>query len=156
MGRHPHQEITEAEARARHERVELYTAVLGDPARPYCFLEFSAYRSVCVEFLDGALRSVLEHSFQEKQPGKLFLSMAVVRRYDGDSLDVSSGDVYYFEVDGRLFIERYIGTVPYGSRLVGTDESTTDVTHNWEPFPEFGQYDGLAKRDRGISVLKSM
>jgi hypothetical protein len=148
--------LTEVQARKRHEQGKLYTALLGDLMRPYCFLEFSAYRSVCVEFLDNSLRSIRAHSFQEERASELFLSGVTIRRYDGESQYVSSGDVYYFKVDGRLFIERYIGTPPIGSRLVSTEETTTDVSHNWEPFPEFGQYDGLAMLDRGIPVLKGI
>jgi hypothetical protein len=152
----PDEILTATKARRRHEQGKLYTALMGDLMRPYCFLEFSAYRSVCVEFLDESLRSIRAHSFQEQRPDELFLSRVTIRRYEGESRYVNSGDVYYFKVDGRLFIERYIGTPPRGSKLVNTEETTTDVSRNWEPFPEFGQYDGLATLDRGIPALKRL
>jgi hypothetical protein len=152
---HPHKPLTEKQARERHRQGKLYTALLGDPA--HCFLEFSAFRSVCVEFLDEALRSVLLYSFQEKQPNSLFLSEAIIRRYDADPQANSgypnSADLYDFDVDGRLIIRHSVIT-PRATTRVGEEETTTDVTQNWEPFPEFGCYDGLATRDRGIPVLR--
>jgi hypothetical protein len=40
-----------------------------------------------------------------------------------------------------------------GSRIVSREERLVDVTNNWEPFPEFGHYEGLAKLNRGIPLV---
>jgi len=149
---HPHLPLTEQQAAERHQKNKLYTALLGDPGRPRCFLEFSAYRSVCVEFLDASLRSLRDYSFQEKRPNELFLSGATIRQFSGDSPEPNWGDVYHFEVDGRLIVEHYEVT-PRATTLISSEETTTDVGHNWEPYPEFGQYEGLAQLDRGIPLL---
>jgi hypothetical protein len=146
--------LTENQARKRHEKGKLYTAILGDRAKPRCFLEFSAYRSVCVEFLDDALRSYCVFGFSEEQPDQLFLESAVQRRFAHPTGQQGDARVYYFKTDGRLFLEHYqIG--PTGpSVMVDSLETHTDMTHNWEPFPKFGDYEGLATLDRGIPVLR--
>jgi hypothetical protein len=144
--------LTESQARKRHEKSKLYTALVGDPVRPRCFLEFSAFRSVCVEFLDAWLRSVRAYSFQEKRPNEFFLSSATLRQFAAGAMEPHCGDIYYFKVDGRLVIHRYEIT-PRATALLSREETTTDVSHNWEPFPEFGQYEGLATFDRGIPAL---
>jgi hypothetical protein len=35
-----------------------------------------------------------------------------------------------------------------------TPPSVDDVSRNWEPYPEFGQYQGLATLDRGTPLLR--
>jgi hypothetical protein len=63
--------------------------------------------------------------------------------------------VYHFKTAGDVAIERYEShTEGVGSRIVSREERQVDVTNNWEPFPEFGHYDGLARFDRGIPALK--
>jgi hypothetical protein len=140
------------QARKHYEKSKLYTALVGDPVRPRCFLEFSAFRSVCAEFLDDTLRSVRDYSFQEKRPNEFFISVATLRQFAEGATEPHWGDIYYFMVDGGLTIVRYEVT-PRATTEVEREETLTDVSHNWEPFPEFGQYEGLAKFDRGIPAL---
>ena len=147
-----HEPLTEAQARKRHADGKLYTAVLGDLEKPQCFLEFSAYRSVCVEFLDDTLRSIRDYSFQEKRPNEFFVSVATLRKFAEGAKEPHWGDIYYFMVDGGLTIVRYEVT-PRATTEVEREEFLTDVSHNWEPFPEFGHYEGLAEFDRGIPAL---
>jgi hypothetical protein len=151
---YPHTPLTQEQARKRHEKGKLYTALVGDPARPCCFLEFSEFRSVCVEFLDGWLRSIRAYSFQEKRPGDLFLSAATLRQFAAGAANPHWGDIYYFDEDGRMVIHRAEIT-PKATTIVSREETTTDVSHNWEPFPEFGQYQGLAAFDRGMPALRA-
>jgi hypothetical protein len=147
--------LTECEASKRHANGELYTAVIGDLTRPNCFLEFSAFRSVGVEFLDSALRIYRDYSFQEKKPNRLFLSMARVPRFPSDTGEPSQATVFYFDTNGHLTIVRYAANpTGVGSHIVGREERTVDVTNNWEPFPEFGHYEGLARFDRGIPWIE--
>jgi hypothetical protein len=40
-----------------------------------------------------------------------------------------------------------------GSKIVGEEERIVDVSRNWEPYPEFGNYQGLATLDRGTPLL---
>ena len=146
--------LTEPQAKRSYEKNKLFTALLGDAARPYCFLEFSAYRSVCVEFLDDLLRMYLHYSFQEKRPGEFFVSRATRREFFGDSDLVSKGDVYHFDVSGRLAIEHYkVDPDTHNSIILGRDVYQIDVTKNWEPFPEFGHYEGMSRINRHIPML---
>ena len=56
---------------AAHAKGKLYTALLGDELRPWCFLEFTAYRSIGVEFLDQSLRrSISIIRFRKSGPMK--------------------------------------------------------------------------------------
>ena len=150
----PHQVIGDAEARERHQRGELYTAILYDDRRPYCFLEFSAYRSVCVEFLDLALRTFFHYSFQEMRPNELFISMSRRPEFPNAVDPPDRATVLFFKIDGQLNIVRYEAHANgVGSRIVGEEQRMVDVTRNWEPYPKFGDYQGLAKLDRGTPLL---
>lgn len=148
----PTELLTEAQARKRHEDGKLYTALIGEATRPWCFLEFTAFRSVCVEFLDSFLRSYRDYSFQEKRPNEFFLSAATFRKFDDGGDYPTWGDIYYFKISGELTIVRYEVT-PRATTEVGREDALTDVSRNWEPFPDFGHYEGLARFDRGIPAL---
>jgi len=153
-GKHPHQPISEAEAKKRHATGKLYTAVLENGGRVHCFLEFTAFRSVGVEFLDEALRTYFDYSFQEKRPGELFISMSRRLDFVNDIDDPDRATVLFFKTDGHLAIERYKSNPGgIGSHIVGREEQIVDVTRNWEPYPEFGDYQGLTVMDRGSPLL---
>jgi hypothetical protein len=155
-GKHPYHVISEVEARRRHKSGELYTAVLADGIRPRCFLEFSGAPSVCVEFLDEALRTYFHYSFQEKRPKELFISMSRRPEFPNDFDEPDRATVLYFETDGRLVIVRYVANADgIGSKIVSEEEQIVDVSRNWEPCPEFGQYQGLATLDRGTPLPSS-
>ena len=63
--------------------------------------------------------------------------------------------VLYFQTDGHLDIVRYEAHADgIGSRKVGAEKRIVDVTRNWEPYPEFGDYQGLATLDRGTPLLR--
>src|SRR6476646_5623110 len=104
--KYPTDMLTEEQARKRYDKSKLFTALLGSATHPFCFLEFSAYRSVCVEFLDEHLRTYLVHSFQEKKPSTFFLSTGTRRSYLLSTDQMVRGDVFHFKVDGKLYIER--------------------------------------------------
>ena len=62
--------------------------------------------------------------------------------------------VLFFETDGQLAIVRYEANLDgIGSKLVGRETCVVDVTHNWEPYPRFGDYAGIATRDRCPPLL---
>ncbi len=146
--------LTEVEATTKHASGQLYTALLGDLNHPSCFLEFTAFRSVGVEFLDQALRTYLDYSFQEKKPNQLFLSMVRVPEFPNDVDDPIRATVFFFKTTGHVAIVRYEGHADgVGSRIASREERQVDVTNNWERFPEFGHYEGLTKMNRGIPLL---
>jgi hypothetical protein len=65
--------------------------------------------------------------------------------------------VLFFETDGRLSIVRYQANPNgVGSKIIGEEHRIVDVSQNWEPYPEFGDYQGLATLDRGTELLRCL
>jgi len=150
----PYDSLTEAQARTAHEEGKLYTALVGDRLRPFCFVEFTAFRSVGVEFLDTALRTYLDYSFQEKRHNELFISMSRRPQFPNDADPPDRATVLFFKTDGQLRIERFKSNPDgIGSKLVGEESRVVDVTYNWERYPKFGDYAGIATRDRCPPLL---
>jgi len=150
-----HTLLTEQEAQERHREGKLYTAVLGDAQSPWCFLEFSAFRSVAVEFLDSSLRTYLGYSFQEMAANRFFVSKIRQLKFLNDADVMDRGNLYLCDMSGRVVIEHYVANSDgVGSRIVDREERVVDVSGFWEPFPEFGKYEGLSRIDRGIPILK--
>jgi hypothetical protein len=136
----------EARARKAHDQREPYAATANAGGAPKIFLEFSG-DYVGVGFLDPRLREDLSYQFQERKPSQLFLTMATYRVFDGDTDRVERGTTYVFQEDGRVsIVEEDFGK---GSR--STKETHSDVSGNWEPYPAFGSYEGLIKRERANS-----
>lgn len=145
---------TETDAKCAHEQRKLYTVLFGDIKHPSCFFQVLD-EAVTVGFLDEHLRCPISYGFQEVSPGKLFLSQAHLFIYDDESEIVKSGTHYYFQKDGHLVIE----FIEYRNNSVldetrSLKEMQTDVSGNWEPYPEFGKYDSIIRRDRGLPVLQ--
>lgn len=135
---------TYEQAHALHQKGEFYCALIGSVASPTCFLEIK-HGFVGVGFLDEALRESLTYAFQEKQPGKLFLSMATWREFEGNSDKVSKGTTYLFQTDGTLTMRREC-FVPEHS--LETSSSSADVSGNWEQLPDFGRYERFTRAER--------
>ena len=136
--------LSETEARIRHSKDESYTVLVGDAESPTCFMEVAS-RSVGVDFLDDRLRLVLSYAFQELEPGRLFLSMATSREFDGVTNTVASGTTYFFQPSGDVKIrrERFIP-----DHLLETSDTEADVQTNWDNYPEFGDYASLGRAER--------
>ena len=133
----------EGRARSAHDSRQLYTALLGSATAPSCFVEFNMdYAGV--EFLDHLLREGLTYAFQEKRPEKLYLSMATERKFDGDTDKVIWGITYYFDEDGHVAIEEE----DFVADTLTKAETYLDVSANWEPYPEFGEYESITRKDR--------
>jgi hypothetical protein len=135
--------INESDARICHENRRLYTVVQGDLKAPECFIEINN-DYVGVGFLDTLLREYLSYSFQEKKPGKLFLTMVTHRIFDGQTDSLSSGTTYYFTEDGTVTIEiEDFVADSKNEKLVHAD-----VSGNWEEYPKFGQYSSISEVNR--------
>ncbi len=154
-GKCPTDMLTDTQAQTAHRDGTLYTVLVGDPLRPHCFVEITAFRSIGVEFLDASLRTYLDYSFQEKRPNELFLSMCRKPEFPNDTDPPDKATVLFFKTDGRLSIVRFVANANgVGSQLVSQEEQVVDVTRNWEPYPEFGHYEGIATLDRGTPLLR--
>lgn len=136
---------SEEQAKAAHENGKPYTALVDSVERPFCFLEVSA-KAVSVGFLDNLLRESLSYDFQEVGPGKLFLTMATYRDFEGETDKVVSGTSYIFNQDGSIGIRRE----HFHPHSLETAESTGDVISNYALKPECGRYDELIRVERGL------
>jgi hypothetical protein len=136
--------FSEERARALHEKGELYCALIGSTEKPNCFLEVTS-SFVGVGFLDEELRENLSYSFQQKESGRLFLSMATWREYEGSTDKVVNGTTYIFGTNGTLSIRKETFTPEH---ILETSTNTADVSGNWEKFPLFGNYGCFTRAER--------
>ncbi len=61
---------------------------------------------MAVEFLDSQLRSFVCYHFQEKEAGRLFLTMAIFRQFAGESDKVTHAVIYYFQENGTTVVHK--------------------------------------------------
>lgn len=165
--RSPTDILTEAEARARHAKREEYTAVLGGFEHPLFVVEV-VNDFVPVSFFDAMFRSTLVYHFEEIEPGRLFMTMAVRRRYCpatdamvarmmagrktpdqpwaqflADSDRVIEGTSLAFKMDNSVLKQYEHFAAPYDFQ---ESRFQWDTSVLWEPYPEFGCYEHLLKR----------
>lgn len=138
-------ELDEEEARRRHESGELYTAVLGDGEARHAYVEVRLEKGfAAVHFLDDEGRNFVTYVFG-KQAGDddMFLERASWRRYGEDGA-LTRGETYFFKRDGTIQLEEK----DYERREATRGEKQDDVSGNWEPVPEFGSYESIARLER--------
>jgi hypothetical protein len=134
---------TEDQARAAHLSKRLYTAIVGSLEKPFCFLEIND-KFVGVGFLDDKARESLYYAFKEVEPGKLFLTMATYREFDGDTDTVRVGTSYVFGQTGLVKVQRQ----HFNPHRKEVSDSFVDVSGNYLHWPEFGEYDELIQVER--------
>lgn len=139
------EELNEDEARHRHETGELYTVLLGDPESPSAYLEVRLEVGfVGVHFLDGDGRNYLTYLFG-KQDGddQLFREQAIWREYNENG-KIRKGEAYIFKRDGTIYLDEK----DYEKQQAWEGKKQDDLSNNWEPVPEFGHYDSIARIER--------
>jgi hypothetical protein len=163
--------LTESEAQKRHEKREEYTVAIGDFEKPDSIVEV-VNRMVAVTFLDEMLRMKHTLKFQEKDTHRLFLAMATCRKYCAATpamvARLEAGRKNHDQPWGQFLAE--VDQVLDGRTVVFKEDGATiqrasrhgdarqlvqpgpqwDVSTHWEPYPKFGEYDHLLKRDRDI------
>lgn len=133
-------------ARQRHERGELYAAILGDPEHPWAHLNVRLEVGyVDVTFLDEELREDLSYTFTREpgSEGDLFLEQATWRTYDSSSERVLS-EHYIFKPPNITHVRKR----DYTANEQETYSVEADLAQNWEPVPAFGDYESIAARER--------
>jgi len=134
---------TEEQAKSAHAKKQPYAVLVDSIERPFCFLDV-ADKVVGVGFLDEHLRESLTYAFQEVEPGKLFLTMATHREFDGETDKVANGISYIFKQDGTVHLRREF----FNPHRLETSFASSDVTTNYSTVPEFGEYDDLIRIER--------
>lgn len=142
--RMPTEAWTESQAREAHEAGRTYTVLVDSLERPFCVIDVTK-KFIGVDFLDERLREALTYHFQEVSPGKLFLTMAVHRDYEGATDKVTNGTTYTFAEDGAVQVRRE-SFVP--AHEVETAKSQEDVSRNYVSAPQFGEYDEFTRVER--------
>ncbi|WP_417360389.1 hypothetical protein [Gallaecimonas pentaromativorans] len=133
------------QAKKAHDERRPYTVLVNDSKRPFAVIDVAGSTNfVGVTFLDHFLRESLSYHFKEVEPGKLFLSMATHREFDGEKDQVKEGNSYIFNTHGELIIRKKSFS-PLG---LEETKSLTDVSRNYEKYPTFGDYDHLLKAER--------
>jgi hypothetical protein len=163
--------LTEAQARKRHERREEYTVAIGGFDAPTAIIEV-VNRMVAVTFFDALLRRALDYEFSEVEPGCLRLVMAVRRRYceatpdllarlrEGRKDPKHDWGQFLADID-RVLDGRSVHFRPEGTTVqsAGRHGDARDLIQpgppydpdaHWEPYPDFGEYGHLLRRDRDI------
>ncbi|MFK3800329.1 MULTISPECIES: lytic transglycosylase [unclassified Pseudomonas] len=137
--------LSEEEAASLHSSNNSYTALIGGGRYPACFIEMVIDKAmVGVGFLDEMGRVYLTYQFQVVANGKIFLTMATWRKFDGEGDKVLSGESYIFSESGELVIRRN-RMVPYE---VEEANATFDPAGNYENIPVFGDYSAVIKVER--------
>lgn len=133
----------EAQARQAHVDRNPYTAVIGGLKRPTHVVYVSDH-FVGVDFLDEKLREALSYHFKEVEPGRLFLSMATYRQFDGDSERVIEGTSYVFQRSGEVTVRKE----SFDPHQLQESAQRLDPAANYEVYPDFGAYDGVCAAER--------
>lgn len=142
--------LTEAGARDRDAGGEQYCVVLGDPAAPQAILEIAWENSaLSVSFVDEEGRTHTQYLFRTMDNGKLFMHDATTWTYPEGACRKSQAsyiETAQFRPDG--YASRAIDDSSAG-RTEKTEYTDVPVETNWEPVPEFGHWESVARYDRG-------
>ncbi|MDH2436142.1 hypothetical protein QCD60_26785 [Pokkaliibacter sp. MBI-7] len=137
--------LTESEARELHQKGKIYCAAYSS-ANSY--LEVMP-NCVMVCFLDINKKPELNYIFSRSDEGPLFLEQVFIKRFEKTD-DATYVEHYIFKKDGSLFITK----VDYISKMRDEGEGMVNISSNYDHFPDFGQYEHLLIRDRGVPKSK--
>jgi hypothetical protein len=133
----------EDRAKKCHENRQLYVALLGQGSSPTHFVEVNN-NYIGVGFLDSSLREYLSYTFDEVQPGRVFLNEATHREFENGSDKVKKGTTYIFKQDGSVTII----SEDFPTNIRSVKETQADISGNWDSYPQFGEYQSLVRENR--------
>lgn len=146
-------EMTAGQARERDSKGESYCVVLGEAESPSAVIEVVPENNyICVNFVDGMGRTHTAYGFRKVADGKLFLADVTLWRYPEGALRKSQAsqiESYEFQPDGyaaRVLKEREMPGRPWKAKK--TEKRNVRVDENWEPAPEFGHWESIARYER--------
>jgi hypothetical protein len=142
------QELYEKEGRALY-----ITALIEDNEQPYACIRFSGM-FVTIEYIDEYNRVYMQYRFRTeygKQDLFLYELEYFIYPEDDNSVDADNRDYvsYYFTPEGELTVtkEYNVGTTEH-IREEYQATGPVNVEKNWEPYPEFGQWDNIVRMER--------
>jgi len=137
--------MSREEAETRHRESIGYTAVLGDPKKPHCFLEASLRGVGFVSYFDEHTRPYISYGFMdsEERSGLLFLSSVIQWEYaPGTSMEVTHAVSYRFFEDGK--VSTMESDVP--KKVNTVTEGRADLSDHFVRIPAFGEYGDFVRR----------
>lgn len=153
--RSPTDVTTEGGARERAARGESFCVVLGDTASPQAVLEVvPENKFIDVSFVDEGGRTHTALGFTDMGGGKFFLSDLVMWSYKPGAENMSGAhriETLEFRPDGYLKRTIDDDSVDHVEVMEYTD---VPVDLNWEPEPEFGEWESIARLDRDVPVTQ--
>jgi hypothetical protein len=139
--RAPRDPYSEAAARRRHDRGELYTAVLGEAEAPRVLVEVSLEAQWSALHLLDDGRRWRAWSFDGRPDNERFF----LEEYRGFHFDAEGNkrysDLVYFSRDGLLKVEE----VDLLSKDVYSYDIHADVSDLWTAPPSFGDYESITR-----------
>lgn len=136
--------LTIESAAKYHQERRRYAVACGAGDFPVAVVLMTG-KSAQIEFFDDSQRPYLSFQFQERKPNQLFLTMATHREFTSGSDKPASAVTFIFEEDGSGHIREYDGIT---MRTKVRTMERADVSQYWEPYPEFGHYEGLLRVER--------
>jgi hypothetical protein len=127
-----------------------YTIVLGELARPDCYLEVAWENAhLGVWFLDEDCRPWLHYSFTRVDEKRLFLDSVVRWEYPPSAgrrlAEARLVETITYRQDGTVHQEI---EDPGRGEVILQDFTGVPLDINWEPVPRFGDYRSVARLDR--------
>ncbi len=151
-------EITGEEvARKNHEEGLVYVVTILKDEKPLYFLEFAHENEfIGVNFIDEVGRNYLTYHFSEIEPKKVLFLEEVWYKYFPN--EVTTDEDYrlhfVFDQEGNAAYRKYDEinkkTIDYETK------EPLDVSGLYEPYPEFGKYEGLIKVERKMELLDNI
>ncbi|WP_299249836.1 hypothetical protein [uncultured Cytophaga sp.] len=113
------------------------------------YLSHDLINDIVICFLDEHLRLYMYYVFEEQKNGMLFCAAIKFFEYIKgleDDEDYSKSWLYTFDIDGNVEVtEREKGAK---EECIWTSKRPLNVASNWEPKPEFGNWDSIFRMKR--------
>lgn len=140
--------LSEAKAREVDSDGGRYSVLIDSRTRPSCIVEIVHETDfVGVYFLDELLRSHVKYLFGRQPDGRLFLTTVKIREFEGDTDRIIGGRDLVFSTDGEVKAREF------DAEETRTGTGWADVSGNYSPYPEFGEYDDLVREERATNPL---
>lgn len=150
-------ELTSEEvARGNHNKGLGYEFCVFDEKHneyPYCYVAvIPRNKHVGVSFLDFAGREYLAYQFHEvKEDRALFLWEAWYYHFTSESVMEEDYRIHFvFDEEGNISYRKYDDKNQEIQDFEGNKKF--DVSGLYEPYPEFGNYDGITRLDRDLPL----
>ena len=122
---------------------------------PFCFASIvPENKFIGIEFIDGSGREYLSYSFKNKKDENLlFLEEIWFYEFTNEDSDkMKSRTHFVFDEEGNTNYRIY--DMVQGKTLDYESKEPMDTSVLYEPYPEFGEYEGIIRVERDILILK--